>query len=62
MAESGGGEIVFKDNSGEESHSDFIVGRLKKKGRYSTKWYSCTAKLEKDCFVYKRDDKVGIAS
>lgn len=65
MAEGGNGKNVNTEitldvvnNAASESHSDFITGRLKKKGKYSTKWYRCTVKLEKDCFVYKRDDKV----
>ena len=37
-----------------------LEGHLKKQGKFSTKWYHCFAKLEKDCFVYKRHDKVKI--
>ena len=38
--------------------SVILEGHLKKQGKFSTKWYHCFAKLEKDCFVYKRNDKV----
>ena len=35
-------------------------GKLHKKGKYSSKWHSCSVKLEKECFVYKKTNKVAI--
>jgi len=44
--------------SSNETANETFKGPLKKQGKYSTKWYHCYATLEKECFVYKREDKV----
>ena len=62
MADGSDAVVPFENTKDDENEleegSDSVQGRLKKQGKYSTKWYHCSAKLEKDCFVYKRDDKV----
>lgn len=55
-------DIEGKENTTTSSSEEknILEGHLKKQGKFSTKWYHCFAKLEKDCFVYKRHDKVKI--
>ena len=40
--------------SNNESVTDGIEGRLQKKGKFSSNWYDCYAKIEKDSFVYQK--------
>lgn len=62
MADADVGNLRKESNEVETNKvakENFILeGTLKKQGKFSTKWYHCFAKLEKDCFVYKRHDKV----
>ena len=58
----------FNDNSmekqdGAASLSNIVSRNVLKKGRYSSKWYSCKIEVKEDTLTYQRiDSKVSLAS